>query len=128
MTQMSGSVSLDMRRLVETVRTTVRDELAYPVLLTPEDATRVLWDHADAGTMSQEQAQCLAERLKADGYAITAVRTDLRDWYADRYAEVEPVPLDGTRSETTTTINGVPGVNLDAIHAEGQAAARMSQP
>jgi hypothetical protein len=92
MTQMSGSVSLDMRRLVEAVRTTVRDELAYPVLLTPEDATRVLWDHADAGSMGEDQAARLAERLQADGYALTAVRADLRDWYADRYAEAaEPV-------------------------------------
>jgi hypothetical protein len=124
MTQMSGSVSLDMRRLVETVRTTVRDELAYPVLLDESDTAHVLHTHADAGSMNQDEAAKLAERLRGHGYAVTAVRTDLRDWYAERYAEAAQPETAGSDPREG---NGVPGINLDAIHAEGQADARMSQ-
>jgi hypothetical protein len=97
MTQMSGSVSLDMRRLIEAVRTAVRDELAYPVLLTPEDAALVLHANAPAGNTPQAVAEFIAEALHREGYALVAVRTDLRDWYADRYEERESAP-----PETTT--------------------------
>ena len=119
MTQMTGAVSLDMRRLIDAVRTTVRDELAYPVIIDEQDTAHVLHSHADAGSMNEDQAAKLTERLRGHGYAVVAVRADVRDWYAERYEAQAAMP-----EPETFSVHGVPGVNLDAVYQSGAAEVR----